>query len=531
MTDLFLPEVRVASATPKLLDNTGRFSSPLSGTVRTVARPGDRWGVRLDYQNLFGFERARMESFIARMRGAANRVLYTPRDFPQRGSFPSGEKFLNNNFAAGTNGWTVGAGGSLTVADRRARVTFNGSGVASLTQVVANLTVNLPHVARYFLVDGKGSPLGAGVLDCWIEGTGAVTNNAVSFEGLNVLALVPDAASGSELPFTSTGGTNIPTGQIAGNYVEAVWTSLSQCMLVDNGPNGLEFSDTFASPWTGSAMTVTANSVVAADATTTAAALKDTTANSNHSFSQGSLTVASGADYMVCGEFKAGAVNFLWLELQENTGSTVAGNFFNLSAGTVGSAITTGANWANPRSFIAPLGNGWFYCCFIARKTNAAGTGTVIVGSASANGTQAYTGTGGTAINARRLTFSQSSVPALQIQSSSAPVAAAAQTGSAYFVKGLPASSSGLLLPGDWVDIGQELKRVTAQLDSDAAGRGYLQFSPPIRTSAADNAPVAVNSPFGRFILSSNDNGWQAVPGPNAQPFGNLSLDLIEASA
>lgn len=531
MTDLFLPEVRVASATPKLLDNTGRFASPLSGTVRTVARPGDRWGVRLDYQNLFGFERARMESFIARMRGAANRVLYTPRDFPQRGSFPSGEKFLNNNFAAGANGWTAGAGNTMTVTDRRLRLTMGGGGTAQVTQAVTNMTANLPHLARYFLVDGKGTPLALTAYQSYIEGTN-VTAFVNSVDGINIVSLVPDTANGTQFPLFPGGVGNIPLGQIAGNYVEIVWTSLSQCMLVDNGPNGLEFSDTFAAPWAASAMTVTANSVTAADGTTTAAALKDTTSNVNHDFSQGSLTLTSAVnDYMVCGEFQAGAVNFVWLELQENTGSTVAGNFFNLSAGTVGSAITTGANWANPRSFIVPLGNGWYYCCFIARKTNAATAGTALVGSASTNGTQAYAGSGGTAISARRVTFSQSSVPARQIQSTSATVAALAQTGSAYFVKGLPASSSGLLLPGDWVDIGQELKRVTAQLDSDAAGRGYLQFSPPIRTSAADNAPVAVNSPFGRFILSTNDSGWQAIPGPNAQPFGNLSLDLIEASA
>ncbi|HSY05880.1 MAG TPA: hypothetical protein VK803_08025 [Steroidobacteraceae bacterium] len=529
MTDLWLPDVRIASAAPRLMDNTGRFSSPLSGTMRTVSRPGDRWGVRLEYANLTAFDRSRMEAFIARMRGAANRVLWSPSDFPQRGSFPSAEKLVNNNFLTGTNGWSV-SGGTLTATDRRLRLTFSGGGTAEAFQT-CGLVTNLPHVARYFLVDGKGTPLALGALTSYFQGS-VVTASVTSIEGLNVITLVPDASSGGQYPFYPTSGSgNIPTGQIAGNYAEAVWTSLTQCMLIDNGPNLLEFSDTLASPWGAFASSVTANAATAADGTATAAAITDTTSNVAHYVSQGSLTVPAGvADFMVCGEFKAVAQNFLWLSLVEGTGSTAAVQFFNLSTGALASS-SVGSNWANLRSVIRPLGNGWYYCAMVARKTNAATSLTVQLGPSNSGSSSSYAGAGTAATDARRVTCSQSSVPGRQVQSAGAAVAATAQTGSAYYVKGLPVSTAGLLLPGDWIDVDRELKRVTNQLDSDAAGLGYLQFSPPIRTSANDNDPVIVNVPMGRFVLSNNQNGWQATPGPNAQPFGTYSLDLVEAAA
>jgi hypothetical protein len=104
-------------------------------------------------------------------------------------------------------------------------------------------------------------------------------------------------------------------------------------------------------------------------------------------------------------------------------------------------------------------------------------------------------------------------------------VKGAAQTGSTLAIDGLPLSTAGLLLPGDWFSVGLELKRVTAPLNSDGSGNGTLQFSPPLRASPADNDPVIINQPFGRFILSSSENGWQSTPGI----FAAYSLDLVEA--
>lgn len=528
MTDLLFPDVRIQRLAPRLIDNTGRFSSPFTQATRTISRGGDRWGFTLTLNDLAGVDRARVESLIANLRGAANRVLFSPIDFPQRGSFPSAEKLANNNFANGTTGWLV-QGGTISVTDRRLRLTFNGGGVAEVYQSVSNFTPNLPYVARYILVDGKGAPLALGAMSSDIEGS--FVNKVVSGEGLNALPLVVDQATGTQFIMFATGGaTPIPTGQIAGNYAEAVWTSISQCMLVDNGPNLLQFSDTLASPWTYSAASVTAGAATAADGTGTAAAIVDTAANVAHYAAQGFTVGSAPADFMVCGEFKAAARGFAFIQLQENTGGTAAYQILNLSTGALGTP-STGVNWANARYAVVPLGNGWYYFAVVARKTNAATSLSIIIGPAASSSAFPYVGAATQAIFTRRITASQSSVPAQQVQSTNAAVPAIAQVGSALKVKGLPASAQGLLLADDWFEINRELKKCTAQLDSNAAGLGYLQFSPPLRNSPADNDPVIVNMPMGRFIMSASETGWDSSPaGLISGPRATYTLDLIEAA-
>lgn len=102
----------------------------------------------------------------------------------------------------------------------------------------------------------------------------------------------------------------------------------------------------------------------------------------------------------------------------------------------------------------------------------------------------------------------------------------AGQTGGAINVKGLPVSSTGLLLAGDRVDIGGELKVLTAPLSSDSAGKGYLKFQPALRTaSLADATPIVVGRPFGKFVMS--DGG--TVP---SRPgfFSDFAMTFVEAA-
>ena len=77
------------------------------------------------------------------------------------------------------------------------------------------------------------------------------------------------------------------------------------------------------------------------------------------------------------------------------------------------------------------------------------------------------------------------------------------QTGDALNVDGLPASTDGLLLPGDWISVGNEIKMVTAMLGSNSAGEGYLQFTPPLVRSPLDNDPVVITDPMGKFLASN----------------------------
>ena len=101
----------------------------------------------------------------------------------------------------------------------------------------------------------------------------------------------------------------------------------------------------------------------------------------------------------------------------------------------------------------------------------------------------------------------------------------ASQTGTGLIVASLPVSTDGLLLPGDQVQIGSELKLVTAPLNSDGSGNGYLQFGPSLRASPADNDPVVVHQPLGKFLLESNENGWESTPGT----YTSAEVNLVEA--
>ena len=106
-------------------------------------------------------------------------------------------------------------------------------------------------------------------------------------------------------------------------------------------------------------------------------------------------------------------------------------------------------------------------------------------------------------------------------------VKGASQTGSALLIDALPTSTDGLLLAGDMVSVYTsrwELKRVTAALNSNGSGEGYLQFEPPLSTSPSDNAPIAIYRPTARFLLSEDDPTWSTRPGL----FSDVSLTLIE---
>jgi hypothetical protein len=316
----------MAAVAPRLIDNVARFSSPFTQATRTFARPGDRWGFKADFQNLQGVDRSRLEAFIANMRGAANRALFAPNDYTQRGSFPAPELVTNGNFAGGTTGWTS-SGATFTVADRLASVKNSGAANGRITNTAAILPAASPtaYVLRVVTVPGNQSAY-----------------------KINV--------------GTTTGATDITT----------------------------------------------------------------------------------------------------------QTPANVGYNAYTFAPGAVNVFISLVVNTIIPGDFITGL-----YVSFA----------------------RCFRVNGGS------------------------------QVGSTLVVDALPLSTANLLLPGDWVGIGMELKRVTAPLNSDGSGNGTLQFAPPLRASPLDNDGIIVNQPFGRFILSASENGWQSTPGI----FAAYSMDLVEA--
>jgi hypothetical protein len=241
------------------------------------------------------------------------------------------------------------------------------------------------------------------------------------------------------------------------------------------------------------------------------------TANSTH-FIRQDFTVSSAiADFGFSCDVKANGRNFCRLALVELTGSEAVSQYFNLSTGAVGATGATGTNWADRRAFIRALGNGWYRCTLIARKTNAATSMRARLDVGSADGTGTFTGSGAAALLVWRGGAAATSVPWSPGQTTSIALpTGTVQRGNQLLVKGLPVSTSSLLKRNDEIEIisslGSELKIVTASLDSGAAGGGTVQFSPAVRGDLSDNSPVIIHDPM-FYGFMPGDTSWAHDPG------------------
>lgn len=92
------------------------------------------------------------------------------------------------------------------------------------------------------------------------------------------------------------------------------------------------------------------------------------------------------------------------------------------------------------------------------------------------------------------------------------------QTGKTLNTKGWTPSQTGIMLPGDYIQLGSSssarLYMVTAAANSDASGKAALTLSHELRTSPSDSAAIVVQNPVGAFRLKSDEFSWSVEPGP-----------------
>ena len=104
-------------------------------------------------------------------------------------------------------------------------------------------------------------------------------------------------------------------------------------------------------------------------------------------------------------------------------------------------------------------------------------------------------------------------------------VKGASQVGSSIATDGWTPSQSTVVCAGDYIQIGTELKMITADANSDAGGNATLSFTPPIRVSPADNASVITSKPCCIMCLTDGKQSrWQSQP----TPILNLSIACEE---
>lgn len=512
MADIVIPNtLNFARARFRLIENVGVSRALYTGRTRTSELGGDRIGCSLEATPSMAAQRAALKSF-AMQAGRRNRVyLYDPGYRP-RGSFPATELLTNADFSQGTTGYTANSA-TLSASNGVLRATRTKGGTASVEIIqTQDLDVQYAPYALRSLVTAPQWPPANTIGPAISDGS----QQAVDYQtarGLRTAVLVPFATNpASQYPVVAQNSAVPP-----GYYVDLHFASLARCALADAGPNLFTQSDALDnSDWIKIEATVSTG-FTGPDGASTADEIVPSVNSALHSAYQAETVSSAAADFCIAGAFRANGYNFIRLQLSSGTGSALC--LFNLSTGAIGSTGgTSGTGWANTRYFIRDLGDGWYYCAVVARKTNSetALEGILIV--SNADGTSNFAGNGTSGVRVFRPTMAQSAVPVRLTTTTTTTIPnGTAQSGYGIHVKGLPVSTAGLLLAGDWVEIitsqGSELKMLTADLDSDAAGLGFLQFAPALRGTVADNAPIIVHRPMGRFISTADAIEYQDEPG------------------
>jgi len=108
-------------------------------------------------------------------------------------------------------------------------------------------------------------------------------------------------------------------------------------------------------------------------------------------------------------------------------------------------------------------------------------------------------------------------------------VSGAGQTGFALAVEGLPVSTAGYLLAGDYIQLGtgaaSRLHMVLEDAGSDGLGEATLSIWPSLRASPVDQDPVVVSGAEGVFAIPAAHRPWR-VRAPRV--YEPLSLPVQE---
>ena len=103
------------------------------------------------------------------------------------------------------------------------------------------------------------------------------------------------------------------------------------------------------------------------------------------------------------------------------------------------------------------------------------------------------------------------------------------QTGNTLVIDGCPASKTGYLKAGDYIQLGSgsssRLYKVLTDTNTNGSGQATLDIWPALRNSPSDNDPVVVSNTKGLFRLSSNIQQWEIN---DISSYG-ISFDCVEA--
>ena len=95
-------------------------------------------------------------------------------------------------------------------------------------------------------------------------------------------------------------------------------------------------------------------------------------------------------------------------------------------------------------------------------------------------------------------------------------IAGASETGQDINTDGWTTAQTGIILKGDWLQIGtnaaSRLFQSLTDVNSDGGGLATLTLWPEIKIAFANDTPINVNSPLGLWRLQANERPWTVTP-------------------
>ena len=309
----------------ELVDDATQVFAPAfaRGVTQRISFGDPRWRILRRYQGVRAEDKARLMNVLNEARGRFCTVRTTP-GYVQRGSFPSQELLANNQFANGTTSWSCEAQWSLSARDqvlRSVRQSYNASFFAIAAQVTG-LTAYAPYIFRMYTKLGAAIPTTSTVR---MDDYATYSPPQQAWEPLNTQVFIPQSTTLRPAIALMT-----PANIMAqpGACIDMSFASLTRCALVDTGINLIPYSDVANDvSWTKTRATITANTTVAPDGTTTADTLtEDNTAASTHQILSGTAPVPSTANIDVSGTIclKAGTRTWAAVQLFEESNNTAA---------------------------------------------------------------------------------------------------------------------------------------------------------------------------------------------------------------
>lgn len=472
--------------------------------------------VRNSVENLL--RRNRAVAALRKLRGQANRIWLPVFGYRQQGSFSAPEiapnPYFQNNAASHLS---VNANFSATVADhvlRILRLANSGGGFNFLfrLQTAAVVTANLPHVARLLVMPGRG-PTDGLHLDVGSTSFGnEYAAGAVSTAGMLTTGFTPLASP------AHVGLLQDQANNIAGDFLECAYFSVSRCLEADNGANYLAQSEAYqqTAAWTVTRTTVSANAVTAPNGATTGDRLvEDSSASTSHYVAQNVTGEAVKKDWQLTVLAQADTRTFIRIVMRDTTTSEECYVDVNLTTGALGTPAVSGASWISPRAWSRDFGNGWYAATIVGRHDNTNTGLQARIMLASALGTVSYSGNGASRVALWRAVMSPSSVP-VRIYGAGTTSAAnptgTPQTGTDFYVKGGDPSINDALRIGDWIQVGREHHSLRGSFNTDAAGCGCLELCEAPRQVFALNEPVIIQNPLGKYLRSEPSSSWTDSP-------------------